>query len=74
MSRLELTPGIQPLTFVRREGKTYFFIGKSEDGMAEILLPDSDIVHRVPLQTLRIASGDKFPTARFLDFEEYPPE
>lgn len=74
MKTPNLASAIQPKTFVLYRGKAYFYLGLSEDGMGELLLPDSDMIHRVPTQALKIASGDRLPTSRFLEFEEYPPE
>ena len=74
MKTPNLNLAIQPKTFVLYRGKAYFYLGVSGDGMGELLLPDSDTIHRVPTQALRIASGDRLPTSRFLEFEDYPPE
>ncbi len=74
MNPLELISTIQPKSFVLHGGKAYYFIGVSDDGMGELLLPDSNTIRRVPTQTLKIVSGDRHPIARFLEFEDYPLE
>lgn len=71
MSPLDLFQTIQPKTFVLHQGKAYFFIGVTDDGMGEILRADSNTVCRVPIPALRVLSENRHPTDRFLEFEDY---
>lgn len=65
---------IQPKTFVLHRGKAYYFLGVSDDGMGELLLPETNTVQRVPPQALKMVSGDRHPVSRLLDYEDYPIE